>query len=206
MIVYQISTLKKGLSTCEISRQHKIHQETGWFFKRKVQQAMNYEYFDDLLQNKKYVLKENFSFCSGEKDKADKKTHLNVSVRIQIKTEEEDELLLLTIEPSAEVKRCKIIEVQKTDLKNKKKLHRKIKINFKMGSNNSLPKLKCHIFNLKNWIRGIHHSITLEHLERYLHEYQYRFNSKNSTNCNPNRVLEAMVALPWLPYSKAMAN
>jgi hypothetical protein len=40
MIIHQLSTLKKGISTCEISRQFHIHQETAWFFKRKVQQAM----------------------------------------------------------------------------------------------------------------------------------------------------------------------
>jgi transposase-like protein len=32
--------MKKGKSTHEIARQHGIHQETTWFFKRKVQQAM----------------------------------------------------------------------------------------------------------------------------------------------------------------------
>lgn len=207
MIVYQLSTLKKGLSTCEISRQHKIHQETGWFFKRKVQQAMNEEYFEDLVQNKKQVLKENFSLCSVKKDKSHKKPLLDVNVRIQIKTNEgRGELLSLRIEPSKDIKRCKINRTQKSELKKEKKLHRKIKLNFKIGTNSSIPKLKCHIFNLKNWIRGIHHSITLEHLERYLHEYQYRFNTKNSTKRNPNRILAAMIASPWLPYSKAMAN
>lgn len=41
MIIHHISTLKKGLSTCEISRQFHVHQETAWFFKRKIQQAMD---------------------------------------------------------------------------------------------------------------------------------------------------------------------
>lgn len=40
MITYQLSTMKKGMSTCEIGRQYGIHQETAWFFKRKVQKAM----------------------------------------------------------------------------------------------------------------------------------------------------------------------
>lgn len=42
-IIYELGTLKKGLSTCEIARQYGIHQETAWFFKRKVQQAMGAE-------------------------------------------------------------------------------------------------------------------------------------------------------------------
>jgi hypothetical protein len=40
MICYQLSTMKKGLSSCEISRQYGIHQETAWYFRRKVQKAM----------------------------------------------------------------------------------------------------------------------------------------------------------------------
>jgi hypothetical protein len=40
-IIYQLTTMKKGMSTLEISRQHGIHQETAWYFKRKVQEAMS---------------------------------------------------------------------------------------------------------------------------------------------------------------------
>ncbi|MES2627365.1 MAG: IS1595 family transposase [Bacteroidota bacterium] len=40
-IIHQLSTMKKGMSTLEIGRQYDIHQETAWFFKRKVQQAMS---------------------------------------------------------------------------------------------------------------------------------------------------------------------
>ena len=39
-IVYQLSTMKKGMSTLEISRQYGILQENAWYFKRKVQAAM----------------------------------------------------------------------------------------------------------------------------------------------------------------------
>lgn len=40
MITYQLSTMKKGMSSCEIARQYGIHQETAWYFRRKVQHAM----------------------------------------------------------------------------------------------------------------------------------------------------------------------
>lgn len=39
-IVYQLRTLKKGMSSMEIGRQYGIHHETACFFKRKVQQSM----------------------------------------------------------------------------------------------------------------------------------------------------------------------
>lgn len=39
-IIYQLSTMKKGMSTLEISGQYGILQETAWYFKHKVQLAM----------------------------------------------------------------------------------------------------------------------------------------------------------------------
>jgi len=37
---YQLSVNKKGMSTLELSRQFGLTQKTCWFFKRKVQKAM----------------------------------------------------------------------------------------------------------------------------------------------------------------------
>ena len=37
---YQLSVNKKGMSTLELSRQYGLSQKTCWFFKRKVQKAM----------------------------------------------------------------------------------------------------------------------------------------------------------------------
>lgn len=39
-IIYQLSKMKKSMSTLEISRHYGIHQETAWCFKHKVQMAM----------------------------------------------------------------------------------------------------------------------------------------------------------------------
>ena len=40
-MVYLTSTMRKGVGSCELARQFGIHQETAWFFKRKVQRALN---------------------------------------------------------------------------------------------------------------------------------------------------------------------
>jgi hypothetical protein len=39
-MVHLLTTTKKGMSSCELARQFGVHQETAWFFKRKVQLAM----------------------------------------------------------------------------------------------------------------------------------------------------------------------
>jgi hypothetical protein len=51
MITYQLSTMKKGMSSCEISRQYGIHQETAWYFRRKVQRAMQSLVIQSLRDN-----------------------------------------------------------------------------------------------------------------------------------------------------------
>jgi transposase-like protein len=63
--------------------------------------------------------------------------------------------------------------------------------------------LHWHIFNLKNWIRGVHHKISRAHLQSYLDEYHFRFNSRNHLKSNPNLVLSLMVNHDWFPYKQA---
>lgn len=70
----------------------------------------------------------------------------------------------------------------------------------------NFDKLHWHIFNLKNWIRGIHHSVSAEHLQQYLDEFYYRFNRRNSIKSLPKRVMNRMVKAEWLPYKSAIAN
>ena len=40
-IVYQLDTMKKRISTCEIARQFGIHLESAWLFKKKVKTTMS---------------------------------------------------------------------------------------------------------------------------------------------------------------------
>ena len=79
-------------------------------------------------------------------------------------------------------------------------------ISFLSEKGENFDKLHWHIFNLKNWIRGIHHSISPDHLQRYLDEYYYRFNRRNSIKSLPKRVMNRMIKADWLPYSSAVAN
>lgn len=65
--------------------------------------------------------------------------------------------------------------------------------------------LHWHIFNLKNWIRGIHHKVSEYHAQQYLNEFCYRFNSRNYLRSNPQNILKRMTNSPWLPYSQAKA-
>lgn len=77
---------------------------------------------------------------------------------------------------------------------------------FTSDQGESFKQLHWQIFNLKNWLRGVHHSVSLNHLNDYLAEFYYRFNRRNFTNHNPRNLIKEMINLVWKPYSALMAN
>jgi hypothetical protein len=60
----------------------------------------------------------------------------------------------------------------------------------------NFPHLHWHIFNLKNWLRGIHHSVSLDHIAAYLDEFNFRFNKRNHKS-NACQLLIQIAKLPW---------
>jgi hypothetical protein len=40
-MVYLLSTMHKGVGSCELTLKFGVHQKTAWFFKRKFQRALN---------------------------------------------------------------------------------------------------------------------------------------------------------------------
>jgi len=63
---YQLSVNKKGMSTLELSRQFSLTQKTCWFFKRKVQKAMQ---SSDLYPLDGFLEIDEFSIGGHEKGK-----------------------------------------------------------------------------------------------------------------------------------------
>jgi hypothetical protein len=58
--------------------------------------------------------------------------------------------------------------------------------------------LHWYIFNLKNWIKGIHHHVSKKHIMRYLNEFNYRFNNRNYLGDGFVRALKYMMKRPPL--------
>jgi len=223
MIVHQVSTMKKGLSSCEISRQFRIHQTTAWYFKVKIQQAMKESNLIEFAGE-------------GKKEKVAKGNELDQlisrSIPGQIILEKKQKQDAKKIDVKMEIQQANasgsvtysILSVEKSGkpIKNRsgfnrvmwtdgieyasKDRTRKFEIDFIPGTGGNNVVVRWYIFNLRNWMRGIHHHISLAHLQSYMGEYQYRHNHRATARDNPFKVLLLMMSLPWLPYSEAIAK
>ena len=216
VMVYQLGTMKKGMSTCELSRQHGIHQETAWFFKRKVQLGekgllvSNVEVDETTIGGREL----------GKPDRsAGKKRKVQVALEVEYPEEGERVIVkrgnatIINDYSAEELKPGIDIMVDKDAVittdgwsayqkATEGRWHDSILSN--QGKN--FHALHWHIFNLKNWIRGIHHSISSDHSKAYLDEFYFRFNRRNFSWNNPKTILQNMINLPWMPYQCLVAN
>lgn len=69
-----------------------------------------------------------------------------------------------------------------------------------------MPQIHRMIFNLKNWLRGIHHKVSDAHLQQYLNEFFFRFNNRNQINQLAKLILGTMTFHLWMPYKSAIAE
>lgn len=221
-IVYQLSTQKKGMSTMEIARQYGIHQETAWFFKRKVQESMKPTGLHKLTG-----VVEVDEMAIGGLDKGapgrsrGKKKLVQVATEIEYETELENPkpflkrayAILIKDYSAEELKNAldetvapeAVVVTDKWPSYNKAVGERLHAPDYSKSGEN-FPLIHWHIFNIKNWIRGIHHKISDKHAQCYLDEYHYRFNRRNSIASCPKLVLNRLIKHPWVPYQVAIRD
>ena len=76
-----------------------------------------------------------------------------------------------------------------------------IEFNRKFKNNEDwLEELHKQIMQFKNWLRGIHHKCSAQHLHAYLDEYVYRFNKRNARKWIFNDVIEKLMHQVPHPY------
>lgn len=189
-IIYLVSTFKKGISSCEISRQFKIHQQTAWFFRRKIQQSMQEEASASLLK-----------WFSGDQHKT---PGLTVGLELQYTRKSGKSCINRSyariLEPPLILNRKR--SITKLQLQTPKSL-----IEFKTTAGKVSLGSSYHLQNLANWVKGIHHLISLEHFQRYLDEFNFRYNRKEEPQMNVFlEVTHRMIVAPWLSYRRAIAQ
>lgn len=220
LIVYQLSTMKKGMSTHEIARQHGIHQETAWFFKRKVQRAMQESkqpLLSGMVQVDETVIggfeKGATGRSRGKRQRIQMAVEIDLSQdgrgKVQIKNASARVIDNYSSDELAEAM-DKMIDPKAIIISDEWRSYPKAvngRTHFAEPSDKGegMPQIHRMIFNLKNWIRGIHHHVSPEHLQSYLDEFFFRFNKRNQLNSISKKVLHAMVIHQWFPYKSAIA-
>jgi hypothetical protein len=221
-IVYQIGTMKKGMSTMELARQYGIHQQTAWYFKRKIQHAIQDGEIPKLEEN----VEVDETSIGGHEQGAPGRTH-GKKQKVQVAIEVEYPIKNSTDKGIIKKARATIIEgysaehlaqgieemidqeaVITTDEWSgyPKAVGERMHLQFKSDDGENFKGLHWHIFNIKNWIRGTHHKVDPTHLQRYLDEYHYRFNRRNNILSCPSRLINRLMRSPKLAYQEAEGN
>jgi len=212
-IVYFLSTNKKGMSSCELSRKVGLRQKTCWFFKRKVMKAME--------SSNKHLLcgeVEVDEFSVGEKEEgvvgraSGKKKKVVIAIEkagpkgvkrlyakvIQKASKAElGNFMQSKIREDAHIKTDKWSSYKGLSEQFPNLIHQASE----KGKN--FPELHRCIMMLKAWLRGMHHSV--KHLQEYLNEYSYRFNRHFMKKEIFENLLKRMVVAEPLPF-KNMAG
>jgi hypothetical protein len=192
-IIYWITQTKKGMSTHEIATHFGIHQTTAWRFKKKVQLAMTQEGADKLSG---YIEVDEFVVGGKEKKAQGRslgKKHIAV-VGIETMTTKKGKkgikkAFCHSINGYSSDDFRTFFEMRidkesfiKTDkwsgYKPLKKEYKIRSLYSKTGKN--FKELHCFILNVKNWMRGTHHSCCNWHFQDYINEFCYRFNNRYS--------------------------
>ena len=204
-ICFKLSVRKKGMSSCELSREYGIRQTTAWYFKRKVQQAMK--------SSGKYLIQgrvEVDEFTVGQKEEGfqgrAKGSRKIVAVAVE-KVERNQmmgrayaeciasygsEDLQGFVERHIDAK-ARIITDGWTGYTPIRESYRKLEQK-KSEEGKNFPVLHIHIMNLKGWLRGIHHHCSQQNMQGYLDEYHFRFNRRNHLDTILDKLLRRMVA------------
>ena len=209
MIVYYMSTTKKGISSYELSRQLSLRQKTCWLFQQKIRQAMSSE-GDPLLG--KQVIVDEFVVGGPERGKKGRSKGKKKEVVMAIQHDSYgirgcyarhikgcgtkqlrpffedhiDKVAKITSDKWRGYSPLKQVYLQLEQIPSKK------------GKN--FPFMHRQIMMLKAWLRGIYHHC--KHLQHYLDEFCYRFNRNREGETIFHDLIAKMMVTEPMPYKK----
>lgn len=210
-MLFRLSAKKKGMSTTELASEVGVEQKTAWLFKRKVQVAMKQE---EMLNGKVDVDETVLGFHT---DRAHCGRNLEIRKALMIGAEilpdgrtgnirlqEIKDFKADTLQSAIENMVKPAASIRSDEYKSYKTLQIR-GMNIKLeNSEKGQAFLEIHrqIMQFKNWLIGIHHKWSRQHLHAYADEYVFRFNRRNCRGRIFHSLIERMMgALPH-PYPK----
>jgi transposase-like protein len=204
-ICYQVCVSKKGVSSCELSRELTLRQKTCWSFKRKIQAAMQ--------SSQKHALTGRVDVDeiaigghdeqSPGRSKGDKKL---VCLAVEIREDKKMGRAYGTVIDnygSEELRKIFDAHISKekalvrtdqwtgyTPLESEYTIERIIS-----DKGKNFPEIHILIMNLKSWLRGIYHKCSEKHMQAYLNEFFYRFNRRSFGKTCFHKLIVTMVQM-----------
>ncbi len=211
-MIFRLTAKKKGMSTTELGAEVGVEQKTAWLFKRKIQVAMKQDNNDKLSGNVD-VDETLLGFHTGRKDggrSLEKRKALMIAVEIlqdgrtgniriqDIENFKADTLKYAIkdmIRPTASIRAddyCAYFTLQQKGMNNIGLIRSK--------KGKAFEELHRQVMQFKNWLVGIHHRWSKQHLFAYVDEYVFRFNRRNNRKDIFNSVIDKMMQQIPHPY------
>lgn len=209
-MVFRLTAKKKGMSTTELGTEVGVQQKTAWLFKRKVQAVMKQDNNDKLngqvdadetllgghtkhhrgrsLESKQAVLIAAEQLSDGRTG----------NIRMQEIENFEASTLKFALKDMIDEHAAIRTDNHRSYQYLAKQMNIKT-VTSQMGK--ALEELHKQIMQFKNWLRGIHHKCSSQHLHAYLDEYVYRFNKRNARKWIFNDVVNKLMNQIPHPYS-----
>jgi transposase-like protein len=209
-MVFRLTAKKKGMSTTELGNEVGVQQKTAWLFKRKVQVAMKQNNNDKLKdnvdadetiiggytnKNKGRSLQTKEAVLIAAEKLSDGRTG---NIRMQQIENFEALTLRYALKDMIEDDATIVTDHHRSYQHLKKDMNIETVLS-KMGR--SLEELHKQIMQFKNWLRGIHHKCSKQHLYAYADEYVFRFNRRNNRKVIFHKVVSRMMNQIPHPYS-----
>ena len=211
-MIFRLSAKKKGMSTTELGAEVGVEQKTAWLFKRKIQVAMKQDNNDKLKGNVD-VDETLLGFHTGRKHggrSLEKRKALMVAAEIlpdgrtgnirmqdigNFKADTFRYALKAMVAPVAAIRAddyCSYFTLQQQGMNNL--------VLVRSQNGKAFEELHRQIMQFKNWLVGIHHRWSKEHLFAYADEYVFRFNRRNRRKNIFNEVIDKMMQQIPHPY------
>jgi len=204
-MVFRLTAKKKGMSTTELGSEVGVEQKTAWLFKRKIQVAMKQDNHDKLNENVD-VDETLLGFHTGRKDggrSLEKRKALMIAAEIlpdgrtgNIRMQDIENFKADTLKYALKDMIQSTARIRADDYCSYFTLQQQGMNNISLVSSRKgkgLEELHRQIMQFKNWLVGIHHKWSKQHLYAYADEYVFRFNRRNNRKNIFNELIDRMM-------------
>ena len=201
-MMFRLTAKTKGMSTVELGHEVGVQQKTAWLFKRKVQQMMKEDDDDEIGGNADVDEFLVGGYSEGKRGRSLENKQAVLIVAEQLDDGRTGKIGLKHIENfEADTLCCAIEQITNSQSKLRTDSYSSYKslqpnMNLEMVKSekgSALEQLHKQIMLFKNWLRGIHHKCSKEHLHAYLKEYVFRFNRRNKRRYLFHEMMQRMM-------------